>query len=441
MKRLILFYFLVSSCSSQMLLDGSGVDGGASFGQPAAVIVGPHLYGHPYSPISLYRAALCDGDSECAVSATGITAIEYADRVDLVPQGYGDYSVQLVIDGATEETVVHSSPVSLGPERILVLGDSLVYSSDMGSQLAATYPYSEVTIYGVSGATWEWYSTNLDSPLLDSSAQFTPPEADLVIWQLATNDFKWKYTEDLDEAALWMRAVVNAWPGPQHGIATMQPGNAVWGSQYELDRWRTTQRAANQMLFAHISGGLLPDNASLIPIHVSLDPYDGYSTALYHPAQTGYDQIESVWEFWIDYHAEPQTTWSPYYETCLADGDAEQSGVAAWLGSGAASPSKVAHGTGQALRLSWVSGSNGSVYQTALVPGATYWVTGEARGDGALHPPRIRVGDTYWTGDQSTDWQEIDFEAAATTTLFLVYVVANASGWAEYDNLQVRRAR
>ncbi len=120
---------------------------------------------------------------------------------------------------------------------------------------------------------------------------------------------------------------------------------------------------------------------------------------------------------------------------CLADGDCEDAGTAAWTAAGA-TPTKVAGartgGSGAlVLRITWATSSY--VQQVALVTGRIYRLRGWARGDGTRIPVVLFGGATAWTGTSSNVWQYFDVTATASNGTLSLSV--SGVGYTEWDDL------
>ena len=118
---------------------------------------------------------------------------------------------------------------------------------------------------------------------------------------------------------------------------------------------------------------------------------------------------------------------------CLADGDCEDSGTAAWTQNPALCASK----TAGRLRVT-TTGTYGYAYQLATIVGRRFRIRGRAWGDGVDGVPRIYCGGALvWNGTPSTTEQAIDATFVANSTDVRAYVRAElgAGGFADFDNL------
>lgn len=126
----------------------------------------------------------------------------------------------------------------------------------------------------------------------------------------------------------------------------------------------------------------------------------------------------------------------------LIDGDMEAVSTSAWEGSGySGTLTKEALGPAEGLRflrVTYNGTSNPSGRQLALVPGATYLMTGRARGDGTA-VPRISASSTVWgTGTASDEWQDINVVFTATDTYIRLYAITSIAGYCDFDRMAVR---
>ena len=78
--------------------------------------------------------------------------------------------------------------------------------------------------------------------------------------------------------------------------------------------------------------------------------------------------------------------------------------------------------------------------QVALVAGEQYHIRGRARGDGTNYPT-VWIGSHVWTGTTSTEWQDVDIVASATSGYFGIYCFNTNGNYCEFDDIFVTEAR
>jgi hypothetical protein len=125
------------------------------------------------------------------------------------------------------------------------------------------------------------------------------------------------------------------------------------------------------------------------------------------------------------------------------DGDCEETGVSDWSVGNSATLTKstaLPYQGVRALRVAYNAVTDPYAYQTDLFEiGRSYIVTGWARGDGGSAYPSVRnfAGYEQFTGTTSTNWQEINFEFVAAGVQMQFVGNASATGWVEFDDLQI----
>ena len=85
--------------------------------------------------------------------------------------------------------------------------------------------------------------------------------------------------------------------------------------------------------------------------------------------------------------------------------------------------------------------ADGNAYQTALVIGDTYRVSGWARGDGVNGYPKVSEGGVTWTGSTSIVWQFFSFEFVASGNNLDLQVIGDlaTADYAEFDDVSLIR--
>ncbi len=127
----------------------------------------------------------------------------------------------------------------------------------------------------------------------------------------------------------------------------------------------------------------------------------------------------------------------------LTDGNMEASGVSAWTAGNAATLTKQAgsaHGGTQVLRVARSTVDNPYTYQTVMITGQTYRVSGYMRSDGNTSPKVANAnGVNIITGTVSTTWQPFDavFVANGTTGPILQSTNATGTQYSEFDDVTV----
>jgi hypothetical protein len=117
----------------------------------------------------------------------------------------------------------------------------------------------------------------------------------------------------------------------------------------------------------------------------------------------------------------------------VTDGDMEAAGTTAWTAANNCTPTKETSGSPQGaqyLKLACTQAYS-EVYQTALVAGKTYLVTGRCKGDGANGIPYIGMGSGNFraVGTNSTSWQTFNLVTTAigNTVFYLASMYAGAA--------------
>jgi hypothetical protein len=124
----------------------------------------------------------------------------------------------------------------------------------------------------------------------------------------------------------------------------------------------------------------------------------------------------------------------------IVDGDMEGVGVSLWSVGNSATLTKEAgtpHGGSQCLRVAYNTSSSPYAFQTTLVVGRTYRITGWFRGDGTYLPSLWAGTGVTYAGTTSTDWQEFDVVFAPISTSLRLYSSASAAGYCEFDDITV----
>ncbi|MBI2103898.1 LamG domain-containing protein [Candidatus Woesebacteria bacterium] len=126
----------------------------------------------------------------------------------------------------------------------------------------------------------------------------------------------------------------------------------------------------------------------------------------------------------------------------LQDGDMETSGTSAWVTTNVTLTKETDSPQEGSQWLKVVrTGTTALAYQTILVVGKTYRVTGYARGDGT-NAPIIYNGNTtglvaLFTGTTSTSWQAFDVTFVAIQNSLSLYGGLNVGNFNGYDNISV----
>jgi hypothetical protein len=128
----------------------------------------------------------------------------------------------------------------------------------------------------------------------------------------------------------------------------------------------------------------------------------------------------------------------------LVDGDMEAAGVGDWTASANVTISKetgTPHSGTRVLRLAYGTGS-GFFYQSVIVVGKRYRITGYTRSDGGRTPRvRTQAGVDLWVGTTSTDWQSFDFEFLSAGTYVQLYTSFTGAGqYTEWDDVSITEA-
>ncbi|MCF6276979.1 MAG: hypothetical protein L3J07_04005 [Candidatus Magasanikbacteria bacterium] len=127
-------------------------------------------------------------------------------------------------------------------------------------------------------------------------------------------------------------------------------------------------------------------------------------------------------------------------KSVLIDGDMEKSGVGEWSETSFPTITKETtnpHGGLQILRVAGTGIANAGAFQSIIVVGKTYRLTGWARGNGTNAPRVVNFASSLWTGTSSTDWQYFDITFVGAGGTSLVLGQSASTGYVEFDDISV----
>jgi hypothetical protein len=376
-----------------------------------------------YHPIKAFYTNLYrDATTDCDWVVEGASYELQTDHIS-IDAPYGSHEVCFSADCDSdivyrECTTLVVSPTTSGGPTIVVLGDSLVETSSMCADFTAALPRSKVLCYGISGATWEYYMTGQGVSLLVQDYEYVPIAADIVLWQLATNDFKFGANTDIDVALSWGHAAVDNWPDAIHGIAMMQAGDPAVTSLYPA--FRDSQMIANEILMDQYATGSL--SAELVPIHIGLDPIDGYSYNLYHPNTLGYSQITETWLNWIASVDVTADSWAMHPEYIRDD---------VWDTYGYTTLSQT-----DVLRVHIDAGTVAGATQWALTVGEDYEISGKVKSDGYAIP-KVVNGSYLWTGTAISEWRVFAVQFKASDPMIHLWAAGYPGNYVDFKEISV----
>jgi hypothetical protein len=124
----------------------------------------------------------------------------------------------------------------------------------------------------------------------------------------------------------------------------------------------------------------------------------------------------------------------------VTDGDMEAVGTTIFTAVSAnlSKQSGAAVSGAQILRVTKTGAGSGYGYRVCTTIGASYRVTGWARGNGTARPILSDGATTLWTGTTSVAWQAFDVTFVATATAFRMYASMGAAGnYSEWDDVYI----
>jgi hypothetical protein len=122
------------------------------------------------------------------------------------------------------------------------------------------------------------------------------------------------------------------------------------------------------------------------------------------------------------------------------DGDMESSATTSWPGNGPATVTKDTtspHSGTRNLRVAYSSSTNPNVFQTNLVSGKIYQITGWYRGDGGTTTPKVAMlsNTQISLGTSSNSWQQFTVTFKSDSTSLVLMGVTSSAGYAEFDDV------
>lgn len=257
-------------------------------------VIGPQLYVAAGSDTDIpLDTLLPDAATDCVWAVSGPGAIGGTSLAVDTTYGVSELCVKATCADVIEyhectEVDAHSEFLGKTGQRVLVVGDSFVAGSDYCAYLQAELPVLDVDCIGISGKTFEWYLSNVDSPLINLESEYVYPEGyyDYVVWQLLTNDCNAKSYDVCNAAITYARQATANWTGPQHLIVGMAPGSTAASADF-----LQSSRDANAILMERTGIGDI--DALMVPGHVFLSRSDDYGVDWAHPLPSGTQKIVS----------------------------------------------------------------------------------------------------------------------------------------------------